>query len=67
MNNFNNVVKLLDSIFVTFQFGKKWFRPEEASDLRKKIRAILMDEFQNAFKSGHISDSSSLSSGGDPP
>lgn len=48
-------------------FGKKWFRPEEASDLRKKIRAILMDEFQNAFKSGHISDSSSLSSGGDPP
>ncbi|XP_073268106.1 ubiquitin-like-specific protease 1D isoform X1 [Populus alba] len=48
-------------------FGKKWFRPEEASDLRKKIRAILMDEFQNAFKSGHISESSSLSSGGDPP
>lgn len=48
-------------------FGKKWFRPEEASDLRKKIRAILMDEFQNAFKSGHISDSFSLSSGGDPP
>uniref|UniRef100_A0A6M2E9E6 Ubiquitin-like protease family profile domain-containing protein n=1 Tax=Populus davidiana TaxID=266767 RepID=A0A6M2E9E6_9ROSI len=48
-------------------FGKKWFRPEEASDLRKKIRAILVDEFQNAFKSGHISESSSLSSGGDPP
>ncbi|XP_011007989.1 PREDICTED: ubiquitin-like-specific protease 1D [Populus euphratica] len=47
-------------------FGKKWFRPEEASDLRKKIRTILMDEFQNAFKSGHISESSS-SSGGDPP
>ena len=51
----------------TFQFGKKWFRPEEASDLRKKIRTILMDEFQNVFKSGHISESSSLSSGGDPP
>ncbi|KAG5236248.1 ubiquitin-specific protease 1D [Salix suchowensis] len=48
-------------------FGKKWFRPEEASDLRKKIRTILMDEFQNVFKSGHISESSSLSSGGDPP
>ncbi|KAF9673463.1 hypothetical protein SADUNF_Sadunf10G0027000 [Salix dunnii] len=46
-------------------FGKKWFRPEEASDLRKKIRTILMDEFQNVFKSSHISDSSS--SGGDPP
>ncbi|KAJ6356096.1 hypothetical protein OIU78_004247 [Salix suchowensis] len=43
-------------------FGKKWFRPEEASDLRKKIRTILMDEFQNVFKSGHISESSSLSS-----
>ncbi|CAK7332699.1 unnamed protein product [Dovyalis caffra] len=32
-------------------FGKQWFRPEEASDLRKKIKSLLMDEFQKAFES----------------
>ncbi|CAI9756272.1 unnamed protein product [Fraxinus pennsylvanica] len=29
-------------------FGKQWFRPENASDLRRKIRTILKIEFRNA-------------------
>ncbi|KAL2546995.1 ubiquitin-like-specific protease 1D [Forsythia ovata] len=29
-------------------FGKQWFRPENASDLRRKIRNILEKEFRNA-------------------
>lgn len=29
-------------------FGKQWFKPEEASGLRVKIRNLLMKELQNA-------------------
>ncbi|XP_054775815.1 ubiquitin-like-specific protease 1D isoform X1 [Prosopis cineraria] len=31
-------------------FGKKWFKPEEASSLRVKIRNLLKEEFQNSCK-----------------
>ncbi|KAL7133073.1 hypothetical protein ABFS83_12G116500 [Erythranthe nasuta] len=29
-------------------FGKQWFRPQEASSLRKKISSLLRDEFKKA-------------------
>lgn len=29
-------------------FGQRWFKPEEASCLRMKIRRILEEEFKNA-------------------
>ncbi|KAI4339338.1 hypothetical protein MLD38_024291 [Melastoma candidum] len=29
-------------------FGKQWFRPEEASDLRVKIKRLLMEELEKA-------------------
>ncbi|PON59331.1 Ulp1 protease family, C-terminal catalytic domain containing protein [Parasponia andersonii] len=29
-------------------FGKQWFKPEEASGLRVKIRSLLIEEFKNA-------------------
>ncbi|GFQ05928.1 ubiquitin-like-specific protease 1d [Phtheirospermum japonicum] len=29
-------------------FGKQWFRPEEASGLRRKISDLLKEEFENA-------------------
>lgn len=29
-------------------FGKQWFRPEEASGLREKIRNLLIEQFQSA-------------------
>ncbi|XP_020251629.1 ubiquitin-like-specific protease 1D isoform X2 [Asparagus officinalis] len=29
-------------------FGSKWFQPEEASGLRKRIRDLLLEEFENA-------------------
>ncbi|KAG5609820.1 hypothetical protein H5410_021101, partial [Solanum commersonii] len=29
-------------------FGRRWFKPEEASCLRMKIRRILEEEFKNA-------------------
>ncbi|KAI5000292.1 hypothetical protein ZWY2020_004881 [Hordeum vulgare] len=31
-----------------FKFGRKWFSPEEASALRKRIRVLLFEIFQNA-------------------
>ncbi|KAK4263236.1 hypothetical protein QN277_028676 [Acacia crassicarpa] len=31
-------------------FGKKWFKPEEASSLRVKIHNLLKEEFQNSCK-----------------
>ncbi|KAJ0971553.1 hypothetical protein J5N97_019512 [Dioscorea zingiberensis] len=30
-------------------FGSKWFQPEEASNLRKRIRALLLEEFESAM------------------
>lgn len=30
-------------------FGKKWFKPEEASGLRRKIRKILIEQFEAAI------------------
>ncbi|KAJ7953631.1 ubiquitin-like-specific protease 1D [Quillaja saponaria] len=37
-------------------FGKQWFKPEEASGLRVKIRKLLMEEFQNACEVDSPSD-----------
>ncbi|XP_062159325.1 ubiquitin-like-specific protease 1D [Alnus glutinosa] len=42
-------------------FSKQWFKPEEASGLRAKIRKILIKEFQKACEVDHISESSPLS------
>lgn len=40
------------------QFGKQWFRPEEASGLRAKIRNVLYEEFKNASKVECMSETS---------
>ncbi|KAJ9176401.1 hypothetical protein P3X46_011718 [Hevea brasiliensis] len=48
-------------------FGKQWFRPEQASGLRVKIRKLLFNEFQNANESGKISVSSPSPSDGASP
>ncbi|XAR65060.1 Ulp1 peptidase [Bertholletia excelsa] len=37
-------------------FGKKWFKPEEASNLRRKIRNLLLKEFRNAAKDISVLD-----------
>ncbi|KAK3041778.1 hypothetical protein RJ639_000294 [Escallonia herrerae] len=37
-------------------FGKQWFKPEEASDLRRKIRDILMIKFKSASENRSASD-----------
>lgn len=29
-------------------FGRKWFEPEEASSMRRKIRNILKEKFKNS-------------------
>jgi len=42
--------------------GKKWFKPEEASDLRKKVKKILVDEFRNAKRENCVSENDPLSS-----
>ncbi|KAK9277162.1 hypothetical protein L1049_006701 [Liquidambar formosana] len=47
-------------------FGKQWFKSEEASGLRGKIREILKDEFRKASKDNCILKSPPLSSGGAP-
>ncbi|KAK1555363.1 hypothetical protein Q3G72_025380 [Acer saccharum] len=38
-------------------FGKRWFRPEEASDLRVKIRNLLKEEFELAKEGCCLSES----------
>ncbi|KAF4366110.1 hypothetical protein F8388_014828 [Cannabis sativa] len=43
-------------------FGKKWFKPEEASGLREKIRKLLIEEFKKAN-----ANCTSESSQGSPP
>ncbi|KAF3431287.1 hypothetical protein FNV43_RR26017 [Rhamnella rubrinervis] len=40
-------------------FGKQWFKPEEASCLRAKIRNVLNKEFEKACDIGCTSDASS--------
>ncbi|XP_059649015.1 ubiquitin-like-specific protease 1D [Cornus florida] len=45
-------------------FGKQWFRPEEASGLRRKIRKLLMEEFHNAIKENCVLNPTPLSSVG---
>ncbi|XP_020225763.1 ubiquitin-like-specific protease 1D isoform X1 [Cajanus cajan] len=46
-------------------FGKRWFKPEEASNLRVKIRTLLVEKFQNSIKNKCISESSSASCAND--
>lgn len=41
------------------QFGKQWFKPEEASRLRAKIQNVLHKEFQRTAEVNSQSDSSS--------
>ncbi|XP_057416870.1 ubiquitin-like-specific protease 1D isoform X2 [Lotus japonicus] len=44
-------------------FSKRWFRPEEASSLRVKIKKLLIEELQNSISHNCISESSPASSG----
>ncbi|KAJ4830034.1 Ubiquitin-like-specific protease 1C [Turnera subulata] len=48
-------------------FGKQWFKPEEASNLRTRIQSLLMDEFENADNDLNVSDSPPSSGGGTTP
>ncbi|KAG7979613.1 hypothetical protein I3843_05G139200 [Carya illinoinensis] len=41
-------------------FGRQWFKPEEASGLRVKIRKILVQEFRKACEVNHAVESSPL-------
>ncbi|XP_061372322.1 ubiquitin-like-specific protease 2 isoform X1 [Gastrolobium bilobum] len=43
-------------------FGKRWFKPEEASSLRVKIRELLVAELKNSVRHNIISESSPPSS-----
>ncbi|CAI0462555.1 unnamed protein product [Linum tenue] len=45
-------------------FGKQWFKPEEASRLRKKIRDLLKTEFRKLRKRGIACESLAIPSGG---
>ncbi|XP_075658268.1 ubiquitin-like-specific protease 1D isoform X6 [Castanea sativa] len=47
-------------------FGRQWFKPEEASGLRVKIRKILMLEFKKACDVNCNSESSPFPKGDDP-
>ena len=70
--------KIVCSLFVNFikcfprfiyfcsQFGRQWFKPEEASGLRVKIRKILMLEFKKACDVNCDSESSPFPKGDDP-
>ncbi|XP_057947911.1 ubiquitin-like-specific protease 1D isoform X2 [Malania oleifera] len=44
-------------------FGKQWFKPEEASGLRGKIRKLLIEEFQRAREHYCVQECTSLSPG----
>ncbi|XP_042498378.1 ubiquitin-like-specific protease 1C isoform X2 [Macadamia integrifolia] len=43
-------------------FGKQWFKPEEASGLRGRIRELLIEEFENAEMEDLSRESSPVSS-----
>ncbi|CAJ1940095.1 unnamed protein product [Sphenostylis stenocarpa] len=45
-------------------FGKRWFRPEEASNLRLKIRKLLLEKLQNSIQDNCDLESSPSSSAG---
>ncbi|XP_043724692.1 ubiquitin-like-specific protease 1D isoform X2 [Telopea speciosissima] len=45
------------------RFGKQWFKHEEASGLRKRIRDLLNEEFENAKMEDFSRESSPVSSG----
>ncbi|TKY58634.1 Ubiquitin-specific protease 1D [Spatholobus suberectus] len=45
-------------------FGKRWFKPEEASNLRVKIRKLLVEKLQNSISDNCNSESSPSSSAG---
>ncbi|OVA09856.1 Peptidase C48 [Macleaya cordata] len=46
-------------------FGRRWFKPEEASGLRERIRKLLLEEFQNARIENDSRESSPASSDSD--
>ncbi|WCJ38417.1 Ubiquitin-like-specific protease 1D [Euphorbia peplus] len=48
-------------------FGKRWFKPEEASGLRKKIRELVLNEFEKASYVSSSSESPSPSLNSSPP
>jgi len=48
---------------IDLQFGKRWFKPEEASSLRVKIHKLLVAELQNSIKPDGITESSPSSAG----
>ncbi|KAJ8773839.1 hypothetical protein K2173_008302 [Erythroxylum novogranatense] len=48
-------------------FCKQWFRPEEASSLRVKIRKLLLEKFQNASEGDPTIESVAQSSDGGSP
>lgn len=58
----SEIVLACNCPFFHSQIGKKWFRPEEASDLRKKVKKILVDEFRNAKRDDCVSENDPLSS-----
>ncbi|KAI3746951.1 hypothetical protein L6452_09393 [Arctium lappa] len=39
------------SMYPDYQFGKQWFHPEEASNLRVRIHNLLVEEFKTAKES----------------
>ncbi|KAG2409396.1 Ubiquitin-like-specific protease [Vigna angularis] len=45
-------------------FGKRWFKPEEASNLRVKIRKLLVEKLENSMRDNCDLESSPSSSGG---
>lgn len=45
------------------RFGKRWFKPEEASSLRVKIHKLLVAELRNSIKPDGITESSPSSPG----
>ncbi|XP_065875413.1 ubiquitin-like-specific protease 1D isoform X2 [Euphorbia lathyris] len=48
-------------------FSKRWFRPQEASDLRVKIRNLLLDEFEKETTVNCSLESPSSPTDGAPP
>jgi len=51
-------------ILINSQFGKRWFKPEEASNLRVKIRKLLVEKLENSMMDNCDLESSSPSSSG---
>ncbi|GAU50059.1 hypothetical protein TSUD_186940 [Trifolium subterraneum] len=45
-------------VFINLQFGRRWFKAEEASNLRAKIHKLLVAELHNSIKPNNITASS---------